>query len=185
MRARAFIAVLAALLLAAAWPALACAQQPSPNDPTSADLVEHPKQFDGKTVAFTGEVVGDRMARGDHAWIHINDDPYYLKNVEEGAELGGYNSGHAVWLPTELAELVGTFGDYGHEGDVVKVTGTFNAACALHGGDMDIHATVLEVKTPGHPVTDPVQPWKVALAVLLVLTSAGAWYLQRRRSVPQ
>lgn len=152
----------------------------SPNSPTSAELVESPKTWNGKTVTFTGEVIGEAMKRGDHAWIHINDDAYYKRNVEEGAALGGYNSGHAVWIPTELTEAIKYFGDYKHEGDIVTVTGVFNAACAQHGGDMDIHATALIVDTPGHHVTDAVRPWKIALAVALLAMALGLWWVNRR-----
>ena len=43
------------------------------------------------------------MVRGDFAWLHLNDDGYYLKNVEEGAGLSGYNTGMPIYLPTPLA----------------------------------------------------------------------------------
>lgn len=179
MSARAIVACLLAALFIGA-PGVASAQQPSPNDPSSAGLVERPKDFDGTSVEFVGEVVGDRMVRGEFAWLHLNDDPYYLKNVEEGAHLGGYNSGQAVWLPRTLADKVTTIGDHDHEGDVVKVTGTFNAACGEHGGDMDIHADLLEVLTPGHPVEDPVHPWKIILALALLAAAGATWMVQRR-----
>lgn len=179
MMARALAMCLLAVLLSGA-PAVASAQQPSPNDPSSTDLVERPQEFDGRTVEFTGEVVGDLMVRGEFAWLHVNDDAYYLENVEEGAKLGGYNSGHSIWVPRPLAEKVTTFGDYKHEGDVVTVAGTFNAACAQHGGDMDIHASALEVASSGRPVQDPIHPWKVGLAVLLLASAGSAWVLHRR-----
>jgi hypothetical protein len=87
-----------------------------------------------------------------------------------------------VWLPAELAEQIGIFGDYKHEGDIVRVDGTFNAACAQHGGDMDIHATTLEMVTPGRDALDPVKPWKVVAALGLTLAAAGMWHLERRVS---
>jgi len=59
----------------------------------------------------------------------VNDDAYMWKNIEEGAVLGGYNSGHAVWISSDLAGRITHFGDFAHEGDVVEVTGVFNAAC--------------------------------------------------------
>lgn len=173
----------ATLAFAAVAPAatLAYAQTVSPNSPTSGELVEEPKRYDGTEVEFTGEVIGEVMVRGENAWIHINDDAYYLKNVEEGAKLGGYNSGMAVYLPAGLTDPITFYGDYKHEGDVVTVRGTFNAACAQHGGDLDIHATDLSVEVPGHPVVDTVMPWKIALAVVLALI-AGALFIAQRRS---
>lgn len=153
--------------------------EPSPNEFSSADLVEQPKQLDGMTVMFEGEVIGEAMVRGDMAWLHINDDAYYVKNVEEGAQLGGYNSGMAVWLPADLTEGIQYFGDYEHEGDIVQVEGIFNAACAEHGGDMDIHATRLDVLKQGHEVVDEVKPQKVVWAVVLAFIALALYLVER------
>ena len=153
--------------------------EPSPNEHSSADLVEQPKEFDGEDVTFAGEVIGEAMARGDMAWLHINDDAYYVKNVEEGAQLGGYNTGMAVWLPAGLAEDIEYFGDYKHEGDIVEVEGIFNEACAEHGGDMDIHASALTVLEQGHDVVDEVKPRKVVWAVVLAAVAAALYLFER------
>lgn len=173
---------LLALALVAALALLAgCAStgtpQPSPNVPSSIELVESPKQYDGHTITFTGEVIGEAMHRGDHTWLHLNDDAYYVKNVEEGANLGGYNSGMAVWIPTDQTNELAFFGDYKHEGDIAKIRGVFNAACGQHGGDMDIHATTLAVVTPGHVVTDPIHPVKVMWAIGLTVLAAILYLL--------
>jgi len=174
------VALLAVLLLGASP---AYSQTTSPNEHSSGELVEEPKRFDGTEVEFTGEVIGEVMVRGENAWIHINDDSYYLKNVEEGAKLGGLNSGMAVYLPADLTDSITYYGDYQHEGDVVTITGTFNAACSQHGGDLDIHATGLEVDVPGHVVVDQVMPWKLTLAIVLALLAAGLFIVQRRAEI--
>lgn len=153
--------------------------EPSPNESSSTDLVEQPKEYDGEDVTFAGEVIGEAMVRGDMAWLHINDDAYYIKNVEEGAQLGGYNSGMAVWLPAELTKGIDYFGDYEHEGDIIEVEGVFNAACAEHGGDMDIHATGLSVIEQGHEVIDEVKPQKVVWAVVLASIALAIYLLER------
>ena len=150
--------------------------------PSSSELVESPEEFDGDVISFTGEAIGEMMTRGDMAWLHLNDDAYRDRNVEEGAPLGGYNSGMAVWVPAELTETIATFGDHAHEGDIVRVTGTFNAACPEHGGDMDIHASSLEVVTPGHRVEDPVHPRKLVWAVALSILALGAFLADRLRT---
>ncbi len=152
----------------------------SPNEPTGAELVERWESWDGRQVTFTGEVIGDLMHRGDGAWIHLNDDAYYLRNIEEGAPLGGYNSGHAVWLPAALAERVSYAGRYAYQGDVVAVEGVFNAACAAHGGDMDIHASDLAVISTGHSVIDPIEDAKFVWAVVLSVLAALLWSIERR-----
>lgn len=149
------------------------------NNPSSAQLVEHPKAYDGLTVTFSGEAIGEVMRRGSYAWIHLNDDAYEFKNVEEGAKLGGYNSGMAVYLPADLTSAIDAYGDYKHEGSIVQIVGTFNDACKEHGGDMDIHATSLKVLVPGHEVVDPVNPWKVWLALVLVALAGGLWFIER------
>jgi hypothetical protein len=183
--------VLACVLVCAQIVSPAFALEPiPPNDPTSGELIERQNvtgdvtkglYWNGKTVTFHGEAIGERMVRGDHAWIHLNDDAYMERNVEEGQPLGGLNSGMAVWLPAGLTDGIDTYGDYMHEGSIVEVTGVFNGACKEHGGDLDIHATELRVLRPGHVVVDPIYPWKVGLAVALTLCAALLWWLDRRR----
>lgn len=181
MRIRTLAALLAALLMLALAVVPASAESPIPkNDPSSSQLVDKPKQYNGTEVTFTGEAIGEVMVRGDHAWIHLNDDAYELRNVEEGAKLGGYNSGMAVWVPSSLVKQIDTYGDYKHEGSIVRITGTFNAACKEHGGDMDIHADSLAVLRPGHVVVDAVPAWKAMLAAGLVLLAGGLYWLERR-----
>lgn len=182
MRIRTLPVILTVLLLLALLvvPAMA-AEVPIPkNDPSSTQLVEKNKQYNGQTVTFTGEAIGEVMVRGDYAWIHLNDDAYMEANVEEGAKLGGYNSGMAIWVPSALTKQIDTYGDYKHEGSIVQVTGTFNAACKEHGGDMDIHATSVTMIRPGHVVDDPVPAWKAALAAAMVLLAGGLYWFERR-----
>ena len=69
---------------------------PDEMEVNSASLVENASAWDGHVVAFKGEAIGEAMARGKMAWVHLNDDAYMWRNIEEGAKLNGYNSGHAV-----------------------------------------------------------------------------------------
>ncbi len=174
--------VLLALVLVGTGCAATSAPDASPNTPSSVELVERPQRYDDVTITFEGEAIGEAMVRGEHAWIHVNDDAYHLRNTEEGAPLGGYNSGMAIWVTVRDAERIRTFGDYGHEGDIVRVEGVFHAVCGEHGGDMDIHANSLEVVRRGHRVVDTVKPAKVVWAAVLSVI-AGALYVISRNQL--
>jgi hypothetical protein len=154
-------------------------ETPHGSEVDSAALVDNANAWNGRTVSLTGEAIGEQMIRGDMAWIHLNDDPYAKKNVEEGGPFSGYNSGHAIWLPAELARQIRFFGDYWHAGDIVTVTGVFHAADPEHGGDMDIRATSLTVVRPGHPVVHEIDRRRALLAAGL-LVMAGILYGVRR-----
>jgi hypothetical protein len=145
----------------------------------SASLVENANLWNGRMVTFKGEAIGECMARGKMAWIHLNDDAYMEKNIEEGAALGGYNSGHAVWVSAEMARKIRFFGDFKHDGDIAKVSGIFNAACREHGGDMDIHASSIEVLRVGHPVPHVANTDRIVVAAVLFVL-AGILYGIRR-----
>lgn len=151
----------------------------SPNRVSSGELVERSAANDGKSVDFTGEAIGEAMIRGDMAWLHLNDDAYYLSNSEENGELHGYNSGMPVYLPAELARKVDFFGGHRHQGDVVTVRGTFNATCVLHGGDTDIHADSLTRVAPGRRVAHAIETWKLVLALGLSLLVLVLWQVER------
>jgi len=177
---RFFAFLLAATAFAACVAPSSAAAFESPNNPSSGELVDAPSEWDARTVSFEGEAIGEAMHRTDGTWLHLNDDAYMYRNIEEGEPLGGFNSGMPVWIETDLAEKVTVFGDYTHEGDVVVVRGIFNAACAQHGGDMDIHAQSLSVKVPGHEVHEAVKPVKAAVAVVMLLLAVGLGLVSRR-----
>lgn len=145
----------------------------------SVALVENAKFWDGRAVEFAGEVIGESFRRGSMTWIHVNDDVYMWKNIEEGAVLGGYNSGQAVWLAAELAAKIRFFGDYKHEGDVLTVKGVFNAACREHGGDMDIHATELTIIKTGRRVVHTVNTGRLLSGLVLIAMAALVAVLRR------
>lgn len=148
----------------------------------SASLVENAVFWNGRIITFKGEAIGECMVRGDMAWLHLNDDAYMEKNIEEGALLGGYNSGHAIWISAELARQILFWGDFKHQGDIVKVSGTFHAACREHGGDMDIHAASMVVIRNGHPVRHHLNLQRTAYATAWFTIVAVLIGIRRRAS---
>lgn len=146
----------------------------------SADLVERPAAWDGRQIRFTGEAVRESMVRGDRAWIHLNDDAYATMEPDRRGTLAGYNSGMGVWVEASETEQIGVFGDYRHRGDLVRVEGTFNAACSLHGGDMDIHASELAIVTRGEAIPYAVEGWKVPAAAVLAFVAVLLTVAERR-----
>ncbi len=146
---------------------------------SSPALVENANLWDGRIITFKGEAIGERMIRGNSAWIHLNDDAYMERSSEEGTPLAGYNSGQAVWVSAEMARKIQFFGDYWHQGDIVKVTGVFHAACSEHGGDMDIHASSLEVLRLGHSVPHATNAPRALLAITLLMLASMLYGLRR------
>jgi len=147
---------------------------------SSTELVEHPAEWDGVTVTFEGEAIGEAMVRGGHAWIHVNDDAYARASIEAGAKLAGFNSGMPVYLPAEEAEKIEDFGSHTVQGDLVRVVGVFRAASPEHGGEMLIEGSSLEVVRGGSAIEDPLKPWKVWLAAVLAAACGGVLFALRR-----
>lgn len=166
---RSFLA--SGLLLAAALAAFS--EEAAPPAPGSAALVEDAAAWDGRTVRFVGEAIGEAMRRGDHAWIHLNDDAYGLAGPDDDVKRAGANSGIGIWVAAEQAGRIELFGDYRRHGDLVEVTGVFHAACPQHGGDLDIHAASLRILRTGYPTAHPVSSSRmIAAGVLAVATLA-------------
>lgn len=132
----------------------------------STDLIERAREWDGKTVEYRGEAVGDVMKRGEFAWVNLHD----------GANALG------VWCPCRFAERIKILGDFRHSGDMVLVTGIFHRACPEHGGDLDIHAISLEKAAAGGVRVHPVSREKIfAAAGLGILAAALGWWERSRR----
>lgn len=157
---RRLMAVVLTFTLVACFPARAMAVQVI--DLTPAVLASADAELDGATVRFTGEVVSEQLRADDtHVWLNILGD---------GVAIG-------VYLPVETAEKVTTFGDYEHVGDTVEIVGVFAEACDEHGGDMDVHATMLELVEPGSERERTPQVWKGVVGVAGLLLA----FLQTRR----
>jgi hypothetical protein len=128
---------------------------------SSTELINHAAQYDGKTVIYEGEVIGEVMLRGDYAWININDS----KNA-----LG-------IWISASLAREINYAGNYKSKGDVVEVTGIFHRACPEHGGDLDIHAQSLRKISPGRTYQEKLNPGKRDFVIVLFAILCLVWIL--------
>ncbi|OHD25507.1 MAG: hypothetical protein A2Y38_11195 [Spirochaetes bacterium GWB1_59_5] len=132
---------------------------------SSIDMIEGAALLDGATVVFSGEAIGQALARGSMAWVNVGDS---------GGAIG-------AWMDADAAASIGTFGAYSFRGDELRVTGTFHRACGEHGGDMDIHAELVEVLRPGERIDHPIVASRLAMAAGLSLAAASSLLALRVR----
>ena len=119
---------------------------------SSNELINNAKEYDGKTVVFSGEVVGDIMVRGENAWANVND---------------GLNA-IGIWLNKDFVRGIFYTAGYKYFGDIVEVKGVFHRACPQHGGDLDIHAVTFKKIMDGHCVKEKENVLKRNLAIILL-----------------
>lgn len=129
---------------------------------SSTELINNAKQYDGKQVVYEGEVIGDIMARGDYAWINVND----------GANAIG------IWIEKAQTKDILYTGSYKSKGDRIEVTGVFQRACLQHGGDLDIHAQSLRKISPGKIVVERLNLGKRNLIFVLAVILCLIWILK-------
>jgi len=131
----------------------------------SAELIGKSKEFDGRSVEFVGEAIGESMRRGDHVWLNL---------LDSGGAIG-------VWANRADLPAIRYFGSSAARGDTLWVRGIFHRSCPEHGGDLDIHAAALEVVTPGELKRETLHSGRMALAAGLLLSAAVAFFLWRAR----
>jgi hypothetical protein len=153
---------------------------------TSELVLACPAAFDQARVTYVGEVVGDLLRRDGGGWVLVNDDDYALEvgPLPGHRDLRGTNSGLTVWLPDELAELIGGLGRPNQRGDLVQVSGRIVRADPADGGGLTLRADQLRVLEPARPVEEPLdlpQLWFALGASLL----GGVLWLVRRRAAPR
>ena len=130
---------------------------------SSIELINNAKLYDGKTVVYEGEVIGDVMVRGDYAWINLND---------------GLNA-IGIWIPKTLIKDILYEGSYKSKGDWLEVTGTFSRSCAYHGGDLDIHAQAIRKTGYGRAVTERLNLGKRNMFLVLMVILCLALILKQ------
>lgn len=128
---------------------------------SSSELISNAKQYDGKSVVYAGEVIGEVMVRGKYAWINVKDS----KNA-----IG-------VWMPRDLTRDILFTGSYKFKGDEVEISGIFHRSCQEHGGDLDIHAQDLRRVNIGYLVPEKLNFNKIKAVLILLGTLGIIWIL--------
>ncbi len=141
--------------------ALVCARISFAQELSSKELIKNAKQYDGKIIIYSGEVIGDVMLRGNFAWVNINDGDNAI----------------GVWMSAALASQIKFTGSYKSRGDSLEVAGIFNRACLEHGGDLDIHAQGIRKIANGRVVSEGVNLDKRNLALILLGALFLIWIL--------
>jgi len=155
-----------AIIITGSTPAVA--QSGTALDP--ADVVIDAPELDGSTVILEGEAIGEALhAHDDFVWVNVLG--------ERGTAIG-------IVVDRSLADAITTYGDYKHNGDTVRVTGIVNAACDRHGGDLDVHASNLEIVQIGTPRIHEAASWKAILGVSLLIVGAILGLVVRARRRP-
>ena len=131
----------------------------------SEELINQADEFNGKTIIFEGELVGDIMHRGDHVWLSVNDG---------GTAIG-------VFCKKEALPKIKYIGDYKHMGDRIWIEGIFHKACAQHGGDLDIHAHELKIIEEGRVVERKLDMNRLYISLLLFPIALILFFLRPRK----
>lgn len=129
----------------------------------SLDLLNNAKQYDGKTISYKGEVIGEVMVRGDYAWLHVNDGFIAI----------------GIWAPKTMIQDISYIGDYHKTGDIVEVFGTFHRSCSEHGGDLDIHASEIKEVISGSLVIRPISRKKVYIGIFSLILVLSFYALKK------
>jgi aspartyl-tRNA synthetase len=116
------------------------------------DLIENAKRVDGKEVVVCGEVIGERMDRGENAWINLSDKTNAI----------------GIWLNNRDADKILNYGNYKKQGDIVSVKGVFHNACKEHGGEADLHCISIEIMKEGKTVNRQLSAAKIIGAAIAV-----------------
>ena len=131
----------------------------------AAEAIERSRELDGKIVEFEGEAFGEAMRRGDHSWVNLYD---------EGTAIG-------IWIGNAELPPGLSLGSYERTGDRLLVAGVLYRACPEHGGDLDIHAERVSLVRAGARTPHPVDPRRLAAAIILAMLSAALLPLWRAR----
>lgn len=112
------------------------------------------RALDDSDVRFTGEVVGDVVKASQEGckWANVS---------------GAANTVISTFVTDGQAELIQNTGSYHATGTTLRITGTYHVACPEHQGELDVHATSVEVLDNGGPVIHLLVPNRLSFALSL------------------
>jgi hypothetical protein len=132
---------------------------------SSNELIEKAKELDGRKLNYRGELVTAILSRGEYSWANLND---------------GFNA-IGVWCKSSLLDGVKFAGDYKNRGDTIEVNGTFNRACSIHNGELDIHADTIKIVKKGHPLMRVIGLKRINSAIALFALTIFTVIIFRKR----
>jgi hypothetical protein len=132
---------------------------------SSSELISRSREFDGREVAYSGEVIGDVMRRAGGAWVNLNDG----------------DNAMGVWMTAGAAGGITYTGSYKSSGDLLNVVGDFHSSCPEHGGEMDIHARSVSKSASGRKIAEKASRAKLNQVLILTGVLATIWILSLLR----
>lgn len=120
------------------------------------DLIENATALDNTVVTVQGEVIGEALERGDYVWLNITDTTNAI----------------GIWVKKDDIAQIQFYGDYKHKGDILRITGIFSRACTEHGGDVDIHCSIIEVTEPGYVIKEQISRNKFIITLIAIVFTA-------------
>ena len=111
------------------------------------------RALENTTVRFSGEAIGEALAA---------DDGYKWVNVADASD-----TAVGVYMTEEQASQIRTYGDYHHVGATLLVTGTYHIACGQHQGELDVHASDVQVLDHGSWLIYSIDAGELGLGLLL------------------
>ncbi len=162
------------ILLAACLGALAIAAPAAAQEPVSvAELLPNPDAFDGRTIALTGELIGDYGARPDGSvWAQLNDDSYAANPLLDGGALTGSNIGVGIRADATLFRGLDPPGRYKVRGPLVRAVGIWRHHDEGRSGESYLDVVSLEVVEPGRSLREEASTGIVVLGGILVTAAA-------------
>jgi hypothetical protein len=147
---------------------------------TSAMVHACPAAFDGVTVRYAGEVIGDLLTRDGGAWVLVNDDEYALEvgPLPAHGEHRGTNTGLTVWLPDRFHDRVTGLGRPNQRGDVLAVEGEIVRSDPRDGGGLTLRADDVEVLVASRRVAEPLDLGQLWFALAMMTVAAALWLLR-------
>lgn len=116
-------------------------------------LVAANQALDNTDVRFEGEVIGEPVdAADDMVWVAV-------------ANASGQSI--SVLLSADDAQAITSYGSHTMTGSTVEVTGTYHVACSEHQGELEVHASSIEVLDAGGEVTHSVSMRMFVTAAVL------------------
>ncbi len=157
---------------------------PSGGRISSTQVFACPSAFDGLSVTYVGEAIGEVLPRRGGAWVQVNDDIYALEvgPLVGHREQDGFNTGMSVWLPDGLHERIEEVGRPGRRGDVILVRGTLLRADPDDGGGITVRAEELELLAASIEIEDPLHVPQLIVALVLAALAVASVVWARRRA---